>query len=203
MAADLTVGGLDEGPALQGTVLVVDDEEAVLRAYCRALERAGFRVIATSDPLAVLDLVAAEKVEVVVSDIDMPQMNGVDLMARLRQAAPDVVRVLITGRGALPTALRAINEGEVFRFLTKPCDIEDLRRIVGEAVLRHAGARGGASSAEQAERRARLLAGLEEAYPGITSVPRHHGSYRLFPERVSETLAAMDCELLTACVRRR
>jgi signal transduction histidine kinase len=71
---------------------------------------------------------------VVVSDFQMPGMNGAEFLAQARLIAPDTVRVLLTGHASLEGAIAAVNQGSIFRFVTKPCPAPDLRRVLDDAV---------------------------------------------------------------------
>ena len=73
----------------------------------------------------------------VVSDLRMPQMDGIQFLSLARQVAPDTVRVMLTGYADLQVAMDAINEGNIFRFLTKPCSTEDFLRVLNAAVEQH------------------------------------------------------------------
>jgi response regulator RpfG family c-di-GMP phosphodiesterase len=124
-------------PAERPRILLVDDDPNVLDALRRTL-RGSFDVAAAQDPQVALDLLAgSEPFPVVVSDLMMPGMNGVELLTRARALAPDSVRVLLTGHADLGAALAAVNEGHVFRFLTKPVDARLLRRNLEAAVEQH------------------------------------------------------------------
>src|SRR4051794_40237682 len=135
-------------------------------------------------------------VDVVLSDIDMPGMSGLDLMIRLRRNHPRVVRLLLTGRATVATAVTAINDGEVYRFLTKPWDIDELREVLRQAAARVTDTRtAAASSGAGQERSARLLA-LETAHPGITQVGLSNGVYRIDLARLKSTVATLDSSVL-------
>jgi FixJ family two-component response regulator len=116
-------------------VLLVDDEERVTSGLRRNLRRR-FEIETCNDPEAALALVAGqeEPFSVVVSDYQMPGLNGIDFLARVRTIAPDTVRIMLTGQADLDASMRAVNEGEVFRFLTKPCPSDTLAAALGSAI---------------------------------------------------------------------
>nr|WP_246325415.1 HD domain-containing phosphohydrolase [Dissulfurirhabdus thermomarina] len=119
------------------TVLLVDDEENILKALNRLLRREGYRVLATTSPMEAMDLVLEHPVAVVISDQRMPEVSGTELLAAIKEAAPDVVRVMLTGYADMEAAMDAINKGEVFRFITKPWQESDLVATVRQAALQH------------------------------------------------------------------
>ncbi|MEJ5375009.1 MAG: HD domain-containing phosphohydrolase [bacterium] len=112
-------------------ILLVDDETNVLSALERRL-RSRFRIDTSSHPLEALEKVkAVGPYAVVVSDLRMPEMNGTQLLRKIKELSPETVRIMLTGYADLDTAMEAVNEGNVFRFLTKPCPAEVLERTIG------------------------------------------------------------------------
>jgi DNA-binding NtrC family response regulator len=94
-----------------------------------------FDVTATSDAKEAIRLVvSAGNFAVVVSDLRMPTIDGVSLLYLIRQAAPETVRVLLTGKADVESAVSAVNQGNVFRFLIKPCPPQVLNRALEESV---------------------------------------------------------------------
>lgn len=117
-------------------ILLVDDEEALLNALRRRLTTKYDVSTATSGRHAISVLSESPPFPVVVTDMRMPIMNGVEFIANARPLAPDTVFVMLTGNQDQATAVAALNEGHVFRFLNKPCDIDSLMRTI-EAAIRH------------------------------------------------------------------
>lgn len=153
------------------TALVVDDDEDVVAAVSHALGGAGVRVVSTNDPTEALALLEADgQVEVLVADVDMPQMNGVELALAVKRAHPLVVRLMLTGSTSMPTVLRAINEGEVYRYLTKPWKNDELIATVRDAFAQAARLRRLAAAEARDARRAAVLAELTRCWPGIDVV---------------------------------
>lgn len=103
-------------------VLLVDDEENVLLAYTRVLRRRFQLQVALGGADALLVLQRDGPFAVIVSDMRMPGMDGVELLSQVKQLAPDSTRIMLTGNADQATAMDAVNHGAIFRFLTKPCD---------------------------------------------------------------------------------
>ncbi|GAB4301949.1 MAG: hypothetical protein Fur0034_16320 [Desulfuromonadia bacterium] len=118
-------------------ILFVDDEEHVLRSLERSFIDRPFQVFFASSAEEALDLVSRQMVAVVVADNTMPGMKGVDFLERLRMMSPDTVRILLTANVDFGTAISAINQGEVFRFIAKPWNDDELHRVVDDSVERH------------------------------------------------------------------
>jgi response regulator RpfG family c-di-GMP phosphodiesterase len=118
-------------------ILCVDDEERVL-AGIRVILRQSFDVVLETRPRAALERIqGGESFAVVISDMRMPEMNGAELLAGIRAAAPDTVRLLLTGFAEVDAAVAAINDGQVFRFLVKPCPPPQLREACRAALRQH------------------------------------------------------------------
>lgn len=101
-------------------ILCVDDEPNILLAFARQLRR--FEIVTALGPeLGLKTLDDQGPFAVVVSDLRMPQMSGVQFLATVKQRSPDTVRIMLTGQGDLSAAAEAVNQGSIFRFLLKPC----------------------------------------------------------------------------------
>lgn len=114
------------------TLLFVDDEERILRSL-RMLFAANYRVLVTTSGHEALEILKREKVHALISDQRMPIMAGVDLLRQAREVAPNTMRLLLTGYSDVEAIIGSINDGEVFRYINKPWNTDDIRSIVGEA----------------------------------------------------------------------
>ncbi len=115
-------------------ILCVDDDANILAAYQRQL-RKDFRIDTASGGEEGLETIAKRgPYAVIVSDLRMPKMDGIQFLSRVREAAPDGVRVMLTGHADLKVAIEAVNEGHIFRFLTKPCPPETLSKALAAGV---------------------------------------------------------------------
>lgn len=114
-------------------VLFVDDEALVLGALRRTLKNVRWELFFCDNPEKALKIVEDEHIDVVVSDHAMPGLTGVDLLAVLRRTQENVVRMMMTGHADRELALRAINEGHVYRFIEKPWSDAALRMALHDA----------------------------------------------------------------------
>lgn len=114
------------------TLLLVDDEERILRSL-RMLFFGGYQVRMATDPQEALRILRDERVHVIVSDQRMPVMNGSELLRQARELSPATMRILLTGYSDLEASIASVNEGEVFRYLMKPWDAEQVKKVVAEA----------------------------------------------------------------------
>jgi len=123
-------------PASRGLILLVDDEQSIARAYARTLGAAGFSVQTASDGKEAAAAARQRAFDVIVSDITMPEMNGIELLRAVREHDLDVPVVLMTGGPAVDSAVRAMEYGAL-RYLIKPIDPSELEEVVTRAVRLH------------------------------------------------------------------
>jgi len=107
-------------------VLLVDDDVNILAAYRRVLRGKLELSVAESGKEALTILKRSDPFAVIVSDYRMPEMDGIEILARARELCPDTVRIMLTGQADMQAAIDAINQGNIFRFLTKPLPVRDI-----------------------------------------------------------------------------
>lgn len=125
------------------TVLLVEDDENVRAALSREFRTRGYAVVEAADGCGALDVLAAVEADAVIADFDMPRMDGLELLQRVRLMRPEMVRILLTGRADVHLAARALNEGAADRFFLKPWNRVDITSVV--AILTRS--RGGDAAA--------------------------------------------------------
>jgi DNA-binding NtrC family response regulator len=119
---------VDEKP----NVLYLDDDDANLVTF-RANFRDQFVVFTTSNPVEAYNMIGENKIQIVITDHNMPRMSGVEFLESIARDYPDVQRILLTGYTELVPVMEAINKGKVFRILTKPFNMKEISRMVSEA----------------------------------------------------------------------
>ncbi|MBD3337204.1 MAG: response regulator, partial [Candidatus Eisenbacteria bacterium] len=118
-------------------ILCVDDDVDILKGFQRLL-RKEFKIdVAVGGAEALEILEEKGPYAVVVSDLRMPGMDGIQLLSRVRELAPETVRVMLTGKADTEAAIEAVNEGQLFRFLTKPCPVKRLSQALHAAIAQH------------------------------------------------------------------
>ena len=120
------------------TILCVDDEANILSALRRLLRPHGFQVIVAESGQAGLTVLEGTAVDLVISDMRMPEMDGSKFLEQVRNRWPETVRLLLTGYADVSSIVEAINRGEIYRYITKPWDDHDLVLIVQQALERKA-----------------------------------------------------------------
>lgn len=127
----------EQDPSIsRGKALVVDDEPSIRRDFARMLQYCGFQVELAEDGRQAAERLKDHQFEVILSDIEMPNCNGLELLKIVREYDLDVPVVLVTGRPGFDSAVKAIEYG-AFRYLTKPVDLEELTRVVRQATTMH------------------------------------------------------------------
>jgi serine/threonine-protein kinase len=117
----------------QARILVVDDEERILNAL-KSLFHRRYHVFTTTDGYKALDFIKRHHIHVIISDQRMPIMPGIELLRQAHDISPSSVRILLTGYSDLAAIVGSINDGEVYRFISKPWDSQELQQTVAEAV---------------------------------------------------------------------
>lgn len=141
-------------------ILVVDDEGAIRYSVSKTLERVGYQVMTASSGEEALELMEAHPFDVVLTDIRMPGISGVDLLARIKDQSPDIVVILMTGYASLHTAVESLRLG-AHDYLIKPSSSEDVRDSV----------RRGIERAINLKRRRELLATIRSNVNELSSTP--------------------------------
>lgn len=118
------------------TILCVDDEPNILSALKRLFRPAGYRVLTAGSGAEGLALLGAEAIDLVISDMRMPEMDGATFLAQVRQDWPAVIRILLTGYADIESTVAAINHGEVYRYIAKPWNEHDVLLTVQDALER-------------------------------------------------------------------
>lgn len=118
-------------------ILLVDDEPNVLDAYRRNLRKQFDLTTASRGAEGIEILKSQGPFAVIVSDMRMPEMDGVEFLMGAKKIAPDTVRMMLTGNADQQTAIDAVNKGDVFRFLNKPCPPEDLAQALNDAMKQY------------------------------------------------------------------
>jgi response regulator RpfG family c-di-GMP phosphodiesterase len=118
-------------------IILVDDEKNILEAYKRNL--AGeFNIITADSGDGAIEIIRKEpRIPVIITDYKMPGMNGVELLKKIKEIAPDTVQIMLTGQAEINAVINLINKGKIFRFLTKPCSPEDLISNINDALRQH------------------------------------------------------------------
>lgn len=170
-------------------ILLVDDEDYVRKALRRALRREPYDIEEADGPRAALALLERQAFDVIVADHLMPEMTGLQLFGVARGRWPDTIRIILTGHADMQTAIDAINQGEIYRFLTKPWDDVELKITLYNACERLDLERENRKLVGMVRRQAEVLDQIERDHPGISRVRRDENGAIVVPEE--ELLAVL------------
>ncbi len=158
--------GMNETAGSAQTLLLVDDEPNILSSLRRLFRPQGYRIFVAESGAEGLEILAREPVDLVISDMRMPEMDGATFLREVRQRWPETTRILLTGYADVTSTVAAINEGEIYRYIAKPWNdtemIETVRDALERARLRAENARLTALTQAQNEELKALNAGLEQ-----------------------------------------
>ena len=164
-------------------VLIVDDEDNVCNALRRSLRKEGYELSFAHHPNEALNFLKTNPVDLVLSDHLMPNMTGLEFLKLVRDRHPDCMRLMLTGHADMQTAVDAINQGEIYRFLTKPWDDTELKVTLHLALEKLELERENRRLLVTVRRQYDLINELEREYPGIGNLRRDaQGAIVIEPE---------------------
>jgi response regulator RpfG family c-di-GMP phosphodiesterase len=152
----------DDNPSTPAaaTILCVDDEPNVLSSLRRLLRGAGYQVQVADSGAAGMSIMQAGAVDVVISDMRMPEMDGGQFLLQVRERWPQAIRFLLTGESDIASVIEAVNQGAISRYITKPWNDDELVQAIGEALQRRSQAQEDSRLAALALTRAEELKAL-------------------------------------------
>ncbi len=158
-------------------IMLVDDEENVLKALKRTLATESYEIETYSNGADALERAKKAQIDLVLSDYRMPVMDGVAFLVELRKLQPDAMRLILSGYSDLEAMLAAINQAEIYRFISKPWQDYELRATINQALAHRAVLLENKRLADQVRaqqtqlaEQQKILQKLETDSPGITQV---------------------------------
>lgn len=182
---------MTENAHTAASVLLVDDEPNILSSLRRLLRPAGYHIHVAESGKAGLEILEREHVDLVVSDMRMPEMDGASFLEQVRTRWPEVIRLLLTGYADIGSTIDAINRGEIYRYIAKPWDDNELTLTIRDALerqrLQAENTRLLALTQQQNEALRELNAGLEEKVRQRTeALEQANGSLKQVNERLKQ-----------------
>ncbi len=153
-------------------ILIVDDEEAVLTITADALSHDDYHILTAQSGREGLLKLETHEVHLIICDQKMPGMNGLEFLEKVQNKYPDVLTIMLTGYADIKTAVQAINETGVYKFILKPWKVEDLRLTVRRALELRTMIMERDSLLVQVKRQDAAFRAIEKEYPGITKIDR-------------------------------
>lgn len=125
---------MSESQEIPATLLFVDDEANILSSLKRLFRPFGYRIFTAESGAQGLEIMEREAIDLVVSDMRMPEMNGAQLLEKIRGRWPDAIRILLTGYAEIDATIDAINKGQIYRYISKPWEDNDITLIIKHAL---------------------------------------------------------------------
>ena len=120
---------------INSTVLFVDDQEEIRFLIKRMLKNEPYAMLFASSGKEALEIIGKTNVDVIVTDVLMPNMSGLELLDIIKKSNPNIVRIILSGFSQIPTLLSAINHGKIFRYITKPWQVdEEAKEVIRDAI---------------------------------------------------------------------
>jgi DNA-binding NtrC family response regulator len=153
-------------------VLFVDDEPNVLELFKRQLRQEEFKVLTACSAVEALDTLSTQKVDIVISDQNMPGMAGCDFLAKVREKHPQVVRFMLTGTATFEVAVRAVNTGAISHFMTKPVNVQEMVPVIKRAMNERDLVSRAWQLLKKTKEQEQVIRSLEQRHPGITELKK-------------------------------
>lgn len=181
---------------MSSKILIVDDEANVLSALNRALFEEPYQILTETSAEGALENMKLHSFKVVISDERMTGMQGSEFLARVQELYPETVRILLTGHATLEAAIKAVNQGGIYRFFTKPWDDMEIRFAVRSAVEKYDLETENRRLLNTIRKQALELKVLEKRYPGITRLEKDRRGSFVLPDMPEDEIAHLieECE---------
>jgi len=171
------------------SIMFVDDEVNILNSLVRLFRNEGYEIFTATSGAEGLKTIENHDISLIISDYKMPQMSGVDFLAQVKENSPDTMRIMLTGYADLEASINAINKGEVYRFITKPWQDEEIKLTVSQSLEYRGLMLSNRSLTKTVKKQAQVLKKLENHYPGISEVSRSEDGSIVIDEDDMDDLA--------------
>jgi DNA-binding NtrC family response regulator len=178
----------------KNTILLVDDEANVLSALQRALFDEPFEVLTAISGEDGLNQLLSHRVKIVISDERMPGMDGSAFLSAVKEKYPETVRIMLTGNASLESAMKAVNCGEIYRFLTKPWQDLELKLAIASAIEKFDLEEENRRLLRTIRNQAVEIKLLERQYPGIARHGKNAAGVFVLPDISDDDLVAIIAE---------
>jgi DNA-binding NtrC family response regulator len=153
------------------SILIVDDDKCILNSLKRLFVDEKYVLYTAQSGEEGLEILAREKIDLIISDQKMPVMNGLEFLEKTVEKYPDVIRIILTGYAELSDAIRAVNSGCIYKFIQKPWNNDDLKITVRRALEQYDLIMKNRDLTMELKKMDKILDDLEKEYPGITKRP--------------------------------
>ena len=161
------------------SILVVDDEELFIEYIQRVISDENYNVITAASAQEGLDILEKQQVSMVISEYEIPLMNGLEFLEKVRIIYPNILTIMVTEHADIDLAIKAINEAGVYKFLLKPLDDIDFKNMIKKTLESLQVIKERDVLIRKVKTHESTLKDLEKRYPGITKVERDEDGYIL------------------------
>ena len=159
------------------TILLVDDDKNLLEGLKRGMKKENFNILTANSGDEAIKILETKIVDIIVTDEKMPGMSGSKLTAFVRNKYPHILCMILSGQSDLDSAIKAINEGEIYRFLTKPCSILNLVMHIRSAIDHLSMLKKIREMENLIAHQKNIINKLEKQHPGITNIKKDADGY--------------------------
>jgi len=163
-------------------ILIVDDEENVLNALKRLFRKEPYDILTAISGEEGLKILDDHQVDLIISDLKMPEMNGIEFLKRAKEKNSVPLRIMLTGHADLKSIIEAIDHGEIYRFLLKPWNDEELKMTIKQALDYYHLWNENRALVKTVQKQSEVLQELERQSPGISVVERDEDGAILLSE---------------------
>jgi DNA-binding NtrC family response regulator len=181
---------------MEDNILIVDDEPNVISSLTRVFIDEPYQIYSANSALEAMEILKEYSVKVVISDEKMPEISGLEFLSMVREQFPYIIRIILTGYASIEAAIKAINEGEIYRFLTKPWDDMDIKFAVRDAIDKYNLEEENRRLLEIVRQQALNIKLLERQFPGISKLDRDKDGRIIVPDMSEDEIAQIvaQCE---------
>lgn len=154
------------------TILIVDDEQNILNSLKRLFRKEPYEILTATNGEEGLEILDQRPVDLIISDLKMPQMNGIEFLKRAKEKNSVPLRIMLTGHADLKGVIDAIDQGEIYRFLLKPWDDEELKMTIRQALDYYTLWKENRTLVRTVKKQSQILRELEKEHPGISQVEK-------------------------------
>lgn len=180
----------------EDSILIVDDEPNVIISLKRVLVDEPYQIYSANNASEGMEILKKHTIKVLISDEKMPGISGSEFLSIVRQQFPNIIRIMLTGHASIDSAIKAINEGEIYRFFTKPWNDLEIKFTVRAAIDKYNLEEENQRLLRTVREQALNIKLLERQFPGITRLNRDANGRIILPDVSDEEIAQIiaQCE---------
>lgn len=186
---------------MKHSILLVDDEPGVISSIKRSLLDEGYEIYSANSGVEGLTVLKEHDITLVISDEKMPGMSGSEFLSVVKKLFPDTIRIMLTGHASLQAAMNAVNNGEIYRFFSKPWNEIEIKLAIRSAIEKYELEAENRELLKTVTFQSGELRQIEKLYPGITSMKRDTEGNLIIPEssdtdeELSDIVAQLESDL--------